>query len=248
MGKKIIYDIRSIDDFKIIINEVIDKTQIEIFKNTFDVKVLISDDKQLINYFESKRIELLKKFKKNSFSLRISFDQNTIKINDEDYDQLFLLPTKVYDWLNQIKWSKEEFINEKKDLNKYYKKRLKDIKNNIWLSYYDHKILELKEVASNVFKNEVYPFHKLETYDLFCEYLKNHIVVPYNDLSYLFQRLEHEKLIEHVTHRYFFKWLHKREFILKKDYDFFFEKGQFYSLEKSSTPQRENNFNNQFDL
>lgn len=86
-----------------------------------------------------------------------------------------------------------------------------------------------------------------DTYNCFLKYTQRHIVEPYADYSYLFQRLLHEKLIYKTTQKDFFSWLHNNKFITDKVYHYFFEKGHFRSLDKSSTIQRENNFNNIFN-
>lgn len=96
------------------------------------------------------------------------------------------------------------------------------------------------EFDSDVFKS-------IDTYKSFIEYCK-HIIDPYKDFSYLFQRMLHEKLIHKKTHFEYFDWLKNNKFINDKDYDKFYVKSCFVSFNKSTSANRENNFNVIFSL
>ena len=256
MNDKIIVKIESNEEFKILIDEVIEKTKLKIRKNIFDASVLNDNKKQLISYYENERQKILKKLKKDSWSFRVNFKNDDIKINKEDYDQLFIYTSWEYDYLERIKgfkeYDKEYYLEQtksiKKDLFKFHKLRLKDIKNNIWLSFFNLNIKELKGDTKENETNDFYPFKDAEKYKIFSEYVKLHIIEPYLDFSYLYQRLLEKEFIKYIKQKAFMKWLFDNDFINEKTFDSFNIKGQFYSLKKATTLQRENNFNNLFKL
>jgi hypothetical protein len=156
MNIEIISKIANIEDFKILIEEVINKSKIDLYKNTFDAGVLNFDKKQLISYFENKRQKLINKIKKNSFTFRVEFVDQNILINKDDYQQLFIFPTHVYSYIEQIKWNEEDATKEKKELTSYYMKRLKDIENSILIAFYNSKIEELKGGLNSNYKSLIF--------------------------------------------------------------------------------------------
>ena len=252
MDDKIILKIENDEDFKILIDEVIEKTKLKIRKNIFDASVINNNRKQMISYYENERQKILKKLKKDSWSFRVKFENDDIKINEEDYEQLFIPTSYQYEYLEQIKWNKEYYLEQtiriKKDLFIFHKLRLKDIRNNILLSYFNLNIEELNEGKKETEINDIYPFQNVRNYEYFHEYVKLHIVEPYLDYSYLFQRLLEKEFIKYIKQKEFMKWLFENDFINEKTFNYFDVKGQFYSLKKATTPQRENNFNNLFKL
>ncbi|MCM8568877.1 hypothetical protein NE848_05780 [Gramella jeungdoensis] len=92
-----------------------------------------------------------------------------------------------------------------------------------------------------------FPFVNETSFQQFQEY-QQHIIDPYLDHSYLFQRLKKEKLIQHLRHMDFMKFLKDNNYISEKTFDVFVEKGNFYSLDKCGAVHRENNFNNIFKI
>ena len=88
-----------------------------------------------------------------------------------------------------------------------------------------------------------HPFIVPNAKELFLEYISKYIVEPYVDYSYLFQRLLCEKFITRLTHIQFMDWLAENNYISKKIQDNFIEKRAFRSLDKSTSSNRENNFN-----
>jgi hypothetical protein len=193
MDSDIIAKIESNEDFKILIDEVIEKTKGDIRKNIFDASVLNNDRKQMISYYEKERQKLLKKFKKDSYSFRVEFDKDNLKINKEDYEQLFNYQTYIYDYLEQIKWDKEyhleQTVKKKKDLFKFHKKRLKDIENNIWLSYFNLKIKDYYNASTEIENNDFGVFKDKESKQFF-EYLImewfNKLPTPKSAISFVF--------------------------------------------------------------
>ena len=85
MDDKIILKIENDEDFKILIDEVIEKTKLKIRKNIFDASVINNNRKQMISYYENERQKILKKLKKDSWSFRVKFENDDIKINEEDW-------------------------------------------------------------------------------------------------------------------------------------------------------------------
>jgi hypothetical protein len=83
-------------------------------------------------------------------------------------------------------------------------------------------------------------------YKNFINYTSKHIIEPYRDYSYLFQRLKNEGLIYDMKHKKFIDWLLSEDFIKEKDYNDFIDSGGFRSYSKSYHVERENNFNNIF--
>ncbi|WP_371271698.1 hypothetical protein [Flavobacterium sp.] len=86
------------------------------------------------------------------------------------------------------------------------------------------------------------------SFEKFNQYLELHIVEPYVDYSYLFQRMLKENIIVRKKHLDFTNWLFTNRYITENIKDLFIEKGSFRSLSKSYSTQRENNFNNVFNL
>lgn len=84
------------------------------------------------------------------------------------------------------------------------------------------------------------------SYSCFKLYVEYFIVEPYVDFSYLFQRMKEEGYILRVKHRDFIYWLYKNNEITKQSFERFIEQGNFRSLKKAFSVQRENNFNNTF--
>lgn len=112
----------------------------------------------------------------------------------------------------------------------------------------DVLFVEVFDIENNEIQANPYPhlFKEADVYHKFNEYIQKHIVEYYSDYSYLFQRLLNDKLIYPTKHLDFMKWLHDEEFITIKFFELFIEKTHFKSLKKSTSIQRENNFNNIF--
>jgi hypothetical protein len=91
-------------------------------------------------------------------------------------------------------------------------------------------------------------FKKEHTLIAFNKYCDRHIIDPYPDYSYLFQRLKHEKLIYHIKHFDFMTWLNDEGYISSKYFDIFINNESFRSLSKSYSKDRYNNFNFIFNL
>lgn len=90
-------------------------------------------------------------------------------------------------------------------------------------------------------------FKSNDTYRSFLNYSNKHIIEPYKDYSYLFQRLKKEGLIHDMKHKKFIDWLLSEDLIKEKGYNHFIDNGGFRSYSKSYRVDRENNFNNIFN-
>lgn len=89
-------------------------------------------------------------------------------------------------------------------------------------------------------------FKDFNSFELFDQYTKKHIIEPYIDYSYLFQRMRKENLILNTTHKNFMYWLFDEKYISEKVYERFIDKENFRSLSKSFADHRINNYNNLF--
>lgn len=91
-------------------------------------------------------------------------------------------------------------------------------------------------------------FTETTSKDKFNNYLKLHIIEPYVDYSYLFQRMLDENIIVKTKHLDFANWLYENKYINENIKDLIIKNSGFRSLKKSYSTQRENNFNNVFNL
>lgn len=111
------------------------------------------------------------------------------------------------------------------------------------------QILESDKKSNVENLEDIRPFRKKEHFENFKTYIQNHIIEPYVDLSYLFQRLKHEKFIEDIRHLKFAEWLLVKGFISRNIYEDIYTKEGFYAFSKFRPGNhRENNFNNVFEI
>ena len=108
---------------------------------------------------------------------------------------------------------------------------------------------KLKELSADVISDNPYPllFVSKKVYDDFITYTSMHIIDYYLDYSYLKKRMEYEKLIHRTIDNEFMRIVYKdMELISERDYKDYQITSKLYSLNKSSSVARENNFNNIF--
>ena len=108
---------------------------------------------------------------------------------------------------------------------------------------------KLKELNAEVISDNPYPllFVSRKVYDDFITYTSMHIIDYYLDYSYLKKRLDNENLIHRTMDNDFMKIIYsKMELISERDYKDYQITSKLYSLNKSSSVARENNFNNIF--
>lgn len=151
------------------------------------------------------------------------------------------------------KWKRIESLSEKLSLLAKYQRDL--LRSDITFSEIEDTEKQIDILFIEIFNFDIttiqenpYPklFKQTKVFFHFKEYIGKHIVENYVDYSYLFQRMLKEELIYSIKHLDFIKWLHEEKFITEKYYNEFTEKGGFRSLKKSSSTQRENNYNNIF--
>jgi hypothetical protein len=131
-------------------------------------------------------------------------------------------------------------------LNKIYKKIITNYIGFIKDQSIEKHLLSRgnnSEVSKNYFSDM---FKSNDIYEKFINYTNKHIIEPYRDYSYLFQRLKKDELIYDMKHKKFIDWLLTQNLISKKDYNTFIDNGGFRSYSKSFHVERENNFNNIF--
>ncbi|RVT78552.1 hypothetical protein EOD40_04775 [Flavobacterium sufflavum] len=137
---------------------------------------------------------------------------------------------------------------EKKNYNNYFS-FFDSITATVKAKYFlykeclEHEIKKIEEFQSPL-------------YDIFCDksqiinfnkYTKLHIVEPYIDYSYLFQRLLNENIITKIPHLNFAELLFRNKYINENIMDTINKNSGFRTLKKSFSAQRENNFNNVFN-
>ena len=143
-----------------------------------------------------------------------------------------------YEPLELIQFLKKDFFDE---FIRSSKKKIEFLENRLYVI--NTSISEVNEVNP-------YPliFISADIYLKFIEYASNNIIDYYLDYSYLKKRLEHENLIHSIKDNEFMRILYEEmELISKKDYEEYSLKNKLSSLNKSSSTNRENNFNNIFD-
>jgi hypothetical protein len=234
--------IKCFEDFKRVLKISISNTE-KLIKIKYDQSLVITDNTEdLITYLKDEKRKLLKVITLNSNLKRVYINEVNVIVNEDDLNDLIEFVK------NQFFEKEQNRYSISKENTKYLTKCFNDVANSIWIAFYNNIINELKNGSNFRTEKEFYPFKELKNYNTFCTYVADNIIEPYIDFSYLFQRLLHQKLMFPITQKEFFKWLLNNDFITKKNYELFDVKGQFYSLIKSTTPERENKFNNLFKL
>lgn len=132
----------------------------------------------------------------------------------------------------------------------YHKPILENRINELIREYSSKKasIKELPQQINNSITSLSTIFTETTSNEKFNNYLKLHIVEPYVDYSYLFQRMLKENIIVKIKHLDFVNWLFDNQYITENIKDLILKNNSFRSLSKSYSTQRENNFNNVFNL
>lgn len=133
-------------------------------------------------------------------------------------------------------FNKEDYTNESNSFEKEIK----------YFSIQKNNIID-KEIVNDKIIIEDHPFINAKVFDFFLIYIKKHILEPYADYSYLFQRIKREKLIVAIKHITFMNWLKDSNYIKEKTFVYFFIQGVFRTETKSSSKDRINNYNNLFE-
>lgn len=142
-----------------------------------------------------------------------------------------------------------------KDLSNHSKPNYSNEQYNSYaLFVHSYLMKSFQEVLNETLNEEPnknpypYIFSSADIYLKFNEYASNHIIDFYLDYSYLKKRLEHEKLIHRIKDNDFMRFLFEdMKLINKKKYFKYTLKNGLSSLNKSTSINRENNFNNLFN-
>lgn len=87
-------------------------------------------------------------------------------------------------------------------------------------------------------------FINYESESLFREYMENHIIDPFIDVSFIFQQMKADKLIRGIKHLDFAEWLKNKGLISDKEYSKIYENRTFRALRKCTAGHRQNNYFN----
>jgi hypothetical protein len=150
----------------------------------------------------------------------------------------YFIPVSGYESLELIQFVQKDFLDE---FIIGSKKKIEFLENRLYVL--NTSISEVNEVNP-------YPliFISADIYLKFIEYASNNIIDYYLDYSYLKKRLENLNLIHSIKDNEFMRILYEEMgLISKKDYEEYSIKNKLSSLNKSSSTNRENNFNNIFD-
>ena len=110
-----------------------------------------------------------------------------------------------------------------------------------------NELLERIEDEHISFEREIWEnfFTKQIHYINFKKYISS-FVEDYTDYSFIFQKMLKKKLIYRIKHKEFIEWLFKHQFINQSVYEELDLKKNLISFDKSSSNDRENNFNKTF--
>ena len=113
-----------------------------------------------------------------------------------------------------------------------------------------NELLERIEDEHISFEREIWEnfFTKQIHYINFKKYISSFILEYHIDYSFIFQKMLKKKLIYRIKHKEFIEWLFKHQFINQSVYEELDLKKNLISFDKSSSDDRENNFNNTFGL
>ena len=165
-----------------------------------------------------------------------------IDINEEDFIEQYLVSQ------NQIIAREYKF---KVDFNRNESIEVMQFVSDEFYREFDYSARAKIKFLEGKFNNEHNPLPLLFTsgkvYNEFISYTSSHIIDYYLDYSYLKKRLDNENLIHRTMDNDFMKIIYsKMELISERDYKDYQITSKLYSLNKSSSVARENNFNNIF--
>lgn len=162
----------------------------------------------------------------------------------------------IYNDLDRIEneviiYAQNNNYNKTQKEHLFYHKPLLENRINELIQEYSSKKTSIKEQPQQKNNSETSTstiFIETISNEKFNNYLKLHIVEPYVDYSYLFQRMLKENIIVKTKHLDFVNWLYSNNHITENIKDLIIKNNGFRSLSKSYSTQRENNFNNVFNL
>jgi hypothetical protein len=192
-------------------------------------------EKKLNTLFENIENELNKFHSENKKTFReelIEFYNNIEnKLNNNNYDAYNFGRISNLDKINC-----GQFRNS-------VNSRLLSLKENILerKNILENKINHNKEnqIWINIFKTE-------KAFNNFKYYLENKIIDDYADLSYLYQKLSKENIINKMKHLEFNKWLFEKKLIKENVFNEIESQNGFRSFKKSYSKHRESNYSEIF--
>ena len=201
---------------------------------TFE-KIIEADDIDLDDYRDSLETKIKIEF-------RIISENTKIRLSNIDDKIPFInaLKNKI---TNSKKYLEKQVI--KKDSfealpSKVLQISLSELENSLNLIESNQMSSE-SEIWENFFTNQI-------NYINFKKYISSFILDYYTDYSFIFQKMLKKKLIYRIKHKEFIEWLFKHQFINQSVYEELDLKKNLISFDKSSSDDRENNFNNTFGL
>ena len=201
---------------------------------TFE-KIIEADDIDLDDYRNSLETKIETEF-------RIISENTKIRLSNID------------DKIPFINALKNKITNSKKYLEKQVIK--KDSFEALPSKVLQISLSELNELLERIedehisFEREIWEnfFTKQIHYINFKKYISSFILEYHTDYSFIFQKMLKKKLIYRIKHKEFIEWLFKHQFINQSVYEELDLKKSLISSNKSSSDDRENNFNNTFGL
>jgi hypothetical protein len=199
---------------------------------TFE-KIIEADDIDLDDYRDSLETKIKIEF-------RIISENTKIRLSNID------------DKIPFINALKNKITNSKKYLEKQVIK--KDSFEALPSKVLQISLSELNELLERIedehisFEREIWEnfFTKQIHYINFKKYISSFILEYHTDYSFIFQKMLKKKLIYRIKHKEFIEWLFKHQFINQSVYEELDLKKNLISFDKSSSDDRENNFNKTF--
>lgn len=199
---------------------------------TFE-KIIEADDIDLDDYRDSLETKIKIEF-------RIISENTKIRLSNID------------DKIPFINALKNKITNSKKYLEKQVIK--KDSFEALPSKVLQISLSELNELLERIedehisFEREIWEnfFTKQIHYINFKKYISSFILEYHTDYSFIFQKMLKKKLIYRIKHKEFIEWLFKHQFINQSVYEELDLKKNLISFDKSSSNDRENNFNKTF--
>lgn len=199
---------------------------------TFE-KIIEADDIDLDDYRNSLETKIETEF-------RIISENTKIRLSNID------------DKIPFINALKNKITNSKKYLEKQVIK--KDSFEALPSKVLQISLSELNELLERIedehisFEREIWEnfFTKQIHYINFKKYISSFILEYHTDYSFIFQKMLKKKLIYRIKHKEFIEWLFKHQFINQSVFEELDSKKNLISFNKSSSNDRENNFNNTF--
>jgi hypothetical protein len=199
---------------------------------TFE-KIIEADDIDLDDYRNSLETKIETEF-------RIISENTKIRLSNID------------DKIPFINALKNKITNSKKYLEKQVIK--KDSFEALPSKVLQISLSELNELLERIedehisFEREIWEnfFTKQIHYINFKKYISSFILEYHTDYSFIFQKMLKKKLIYRIKHKEFIEWLFKHQFINQSVFEELDSKKNLISFNKSSSNDRENNFNKTF--